>query len=519
MKIIKRSCMFLTSLFAAMLLLGGFVYASQKDTAGTYKAVSCSQDGEKYSCDDEYILLNEDGSGEVRFNDSTYPFKWTLDGDKFSFTDEDDYTIEGTLEDPLLKATVYDYDYVYEKVESEAADGIVNGILNGGGDDEEDSSDHSEKTPEENPDETPSVTSEDYSSQGPAEGPEVYYISSGDPSAEYIALNEDGTGMFLYSQAALAMTWKQDGSDFSFTDHLNNKFSGTKNSGQISGQYLGHDCTFDLISETLPVYNIDPDKWGKGLDYVTDQAGLLDDSQLEEVSKKAEEFTKEYDVGVYVVLLDRYKDFTWSGNRETLSEEIRAGYNLGVGYTDKKSKHESADVNKQWKDSILLMVGRSEREYNVVVSGQYADWAFSEYARNHIGGNVEDDLHNNQWYKSLSDYMDAVGKVLKVSAKGREFSFRDTGMGTLVGIIVPIILALLFGYGIAAIMKSSMQNTQKAQNAAAYVAGDQVNFTRREDYYIRTLVSRVYSPREKSKGSGGGGGHSFSGSSHTGGHF
>jgi uncharacterized membrane protein YgcG len=90
----------------------------------------------------------------------------------------------------------------------------------------------------------------------------------------------------------------------------------------------------------------------------------------------------------------------------------------------------------------------------------------------------------------------------------------------LIGIFVPAILALLFGYGIAAMMRGSMQNTQKANNAAEYVAGDRVAFTNREDRYIRTLVSRTYSPQQKSdSGSGGGSFSSSSGSSHTSGSF
>ena len=105
-----------------------------------------------------------------------------------------------------------------------------------------------------------------------------------------------------------------------------------------------------------------------------------------------------------------------------------------------------------------------------------------------------------------------------MASKGHAISFRNDTMGFMVGIVVPLALALLFGYGITALVRSSMQNTQKAQNAATYVAGDKVNFTRREDRYIRTVVSRVYSPREKSS-SGGGGGHSSSGSSHTSGSF
>ena len=109
--------------------------------------------------------------------------------------------------------------------------------------------------------------------------------------------------------------------------------------------------------------------------------------------------------------------------------------------------------------------------------------------------------------------------VLKIAAKGKQISFKNDTTGRMVGLFVPLILALLFGYGIAAVMRSSMQNTQRAKNAAAYVASDKVDFTRREDRYIRTLVSRVYSPKEKSSSGSGGSFSSSSGGSHSSGSF
>lgn len=541
MKMIRRSWMILTILFAALFLSPAMLQAASADAAGRYDAVSCRQGEDSFTCDGEYLLLEKDGSGEVCYNGSVYSFEWTLDGDQFSFTDEDDYVAEGTLKDGVIEALVYDYEYTYEKKQGASGEAAAAGEDSdsedasaeegdpaGGADasaEEGDSSDDSEASQGSSLQEN-LTNSQAASSEGPA----VYYVSSRDSagasdgpsendwSSDYIALNEDGTGVFLFDNAALAMTWEQDGNTFTFTDHLDNVFEGTASKTKISGQYSRYSYTFERVYDTLPVFRIAPDQWGKGLDYVTDEAGVLSESQLSELNSQAKELTEKYDVGVYVVLLGSRDDYTWSGNIETLGEEIRAGYSIGVGYTDKKEKHESASVNPQWKDSLLLTIAFDVRKYDICASGEYGNWAFSDYARGYIRDNVVDDFKENRWEAGLSDYMKEVGNVLAVSAKGRQFTYRDTGMGRLIGILVPIVLALLFGYGIAAGMRSSMQNTQKALNAAAYVAGDQVNFTRRQDYYIRTLVSRVYSPREKSKG-GGGGGHSSGGSSHTSGSF
>ncbi|MBP3872118.1 MAG: TPM domain-containing protein [Lachnospiraceae bacterium] len=334
---------------------------------------------------------------------------------------------------------------------------------------------------------------------------------------DYIALNDDGTGVFLYNEAAFTIRWTYDAPNFSFTDHKGNTFTGTYDNGTITGVYGKYRYVFRFDNSILPVYNLSPGNWGKDLPPVTDQAGVLTESQLAGLTDRAKELSDKYGVGVYVVLVDRRDDYTRTGSIETLSEEIRSGYSIGIGSTEYKEEQVESH-NEDWKDSVLLTVAFDCRKYDICISGDYADWAFPKYGREKVRDAFLEDFKGNSWAEGVNDYLDGVEKVLSVASKGHAISFRNDTMGFMVGIVVPLALALLFGYGITALVRSSMQNTQKAQNAATYVAGDKVNFTRREDRYIRTVVSRVYSPREKSS-SGGGGGHSSSGSSHTSGSF
>ena len=332
---------------------------------------------------------------------------------------------------------------------------------------------------------------------------------------DYIALNDDGTGIFLYNEAAFSIRWTQDGDAFSFTDHLGNQFTGTKNGSTIAGDYGQYHYEFQGGDWTLPVYTLSPGNWGNGLAPVVDQAGVLDKYDMEDLTEKAQKLADQYDVGVYIVLLDVRDDFTWTGNIETLSEEIRSGYSIGIGSTEAKEKHDRK-LSEDWKDSILLTVAFDCRKYDICVSGDYATWLFTDYGREKIRDGFVGEFQEDEWADGLYNFLWRTEKALKVGAKGHAMSFRYDTPGILISYLVPVLLALIFGFGITSVFRASMQNTQNAQNAAGYVAGNGINFTRREDRYIRTIVSRVYSPKEsKSSGGGGGGGFSSSGSSHT----
>lgn len=532
MKRIRRIWSVLFGSAIMLLCLSGIALAAEQGAAGRYDATACRRGDDTYTCDGEYLLLNEDGSGEIRFNDAVYSMEWKLDGTSLSFTDVDGESGSGILENGRIEAEYLDYEYVYEKtgdsVKEEAA----------GQDTQTQGADAAESS---GPDTDAEVNSGVAQAQDPVDlsaiktgsGPVVYDVESREDSGsssglyedasvwklDYIAMNDDGSGVFMFNQAAFTIRWKLEGKNYTFTDHRGNEFTGTVDGNRITGVYGRYRYTFVQSDLELPVYGIAPERWAKGLAPITDQAGVLPDSLEAEYAEKAQQLADQYDVGVYVVLLDSRDQYTWTKNIEALGEEIRAGYQLGIGPTEKKEKHEGENVNPDWKDSIVLTVAFDCRKYDICVSGAYADWAFPQYGREKkIRDAFVDDFQENEWAGGIRDFLNGVEQVLKVASKGHAISFKYDTPGRLIGIFVPILLAILFGYGVAALMRASMKDTQEAQNASAYVTGNRVNFTRREDRYIRTLVSRTYSPREKSSG-GGGGGHSSSGSSHTSGSF
>ena len=83
---------------------------------GKYPAVSCFSDGEEYICDEDWLIIEADGSGILVFEGDEYTMEWELDGDKFSFEDEEGSTFEGTYEDGVIEGVLDDnLDYVFER--------------------------------------------------------------------------------------------------------------------------------------------------------------------------------------------------------------------------------------------------------------------------------------------------------------------------------------------------------------------------------------------------------------------
>lgn len=83
---------------------------------GKYPAVSCFSDGEEYICDEDWLIIEADGSGILVFEGDEYTMEWELDGDKFSFEDEEGSTFEGTYEDGVIEGVLDEnLEYVFER--------------------------------------------------------------------------------------------------------------------------------------------------------------------------------------------------------------------------------------------------------------------------------------------------------------------------------------------------------------------------------------------------------------------
>lgn len=101
---------------AAMMLLTLCACGKETvDISGKYYATSCTIDGEEYSCEGEYVVLDEDGTGTLMFMEEEYAIKkWTLSDSDFTFTLDSGDKFTGTYEDGVLNGTFAGMDYVFD---------------------------------------------------------------------------------------------------------------------------------------------------------------------------------------------------------------------------------------------------------------------------------------------------------------------------------------------------------------------------------------------------------------------
>ena len=437
---------------------------------GAYKAVSCVKNGSEYNCDEDALELLADGTGTVVFNGNPFSVEWSLAGGEFSFVDEDGDVMQGVFSGDTISGTYAGYDYVFERSDDAPLPGWeYDGVV--------------------------------YGSYYPESI--LYNGSYYDTSAEYLVLNEDGSAMLVYDGCAFPSTWELSGEAFTLRDNRGSVMTGTFSEGRLESEYRNCQYVYGKGPDA-PILSLAPERWNGGLPYVVDQAGLLSTSEISRLNAEAESIASKYNCGVYVVTLDDMGKFSPSNNVETCAEEIRVGYDLGLG----------SDRN-----CILLLMSMADRSYDLCVFGAKADETFNEYARSTIEDAMLDDFRGNSWYAGYADYQAQCAKLLDAAATGRPISATNNPAAHVKHVLIPLVIAFIVALIFCLIKKGKMRSVKEQQRAMGYIPDGGVNIAFRYDQYTHSTQVRVYDPPQSKSSSGGGGGHSSSGHSHSSGHF
>ena len=435
---------------------------AEPDVHGDYYAASCTRDGEEYNCEGEYLTLSDGGEGSVMFENRELPITWKLDGSDFYFADNEGNEMHGSYADGVISGSYAGYDFVYKLSDTSVS---LDGALVG-----------------------------------------TYF--SFDDSTEYIIVNANGSGMLVSDGYAYWISCTVNGSQFTFTDNVGEAFEGTISGGTISGNYRGEDHAYTKTGESAPIMSLSPGDWNSGLDYVFDQAGLLSQSEVDDLSARAREISERYGCNVYIVTLDDFTDYSLGNSIELCAEEIRSGYDLGNG----------ADHNM-----VMLVLSMAERDYDLMAHGGIGNSAFTDYVKSVVEDEFLDDFADDDWYNGFSDYLKHCGIYLSINEDemSDNHSDIDDGYG-YVGYVsgVSIFIAVLIGFVVALVIcigiRKKMRPVKEQSNAHNYITKNGVDITLRSDVYTHTTETRVYDPPNDDHGDTSIG---SSGSSHSSGKF
>ena len=244
------------------------------------------------------------------------------------------------------------------------------------------------------------------------------------------------------------------------------------------------------------------------IDYVSDYAGLLSDTQRRDLNDRAAEIADEYNFGVFVVVVNDYKSYV-NGSIADFSEEVFHRYGLGRG---------------QKEEGVLLAMSMNDRDYDIYAHGDFGNYAFTDYGKDQLANSFLDDFRRNDWAGGFRGYLETSAVMLQ---KAEEGSPVDTFIPdpverprfNAVKAMMCLALGTLFGGGAVGTMKRSMKTAVKQTRAENYVGRGGVTLRTERDEFLNRSVTRTRIMPQNTGPSGGrpGGGH-FGGTTISGSH-
>ena len=243
------------------------------------------------------------------------------------------------------------------------------------------------------------------------------------------------------------------------------------------------------------------------LDYVNDYAGILSDDQRQTLNDKAAEISRQYDCGVYVVIVKDYSSYV-RGNIENFTEEVFHRYDLGYGASE---------------NGVILGLSMDSRDYDIYAHGDFGNAAFTDYGKRQLANSFLSSFQRNDWVSGLQAYLENCGNLMRSARNGEpvDIWIPDQTSGPRfdpMNILISFAVALLISGGLVSGLKKQLKTAVTQTRASGYVPQGGVELRVRNDHLVNRTVTTRMIPRETQHRSGGHyGGTTISGS-HGGSH-
>ena len=220
------------------------------------------------------------------------------------------------------------------------------------------------------------------------------------------------------------------------------------------------------------------------LGFVTDTVGILSEEQWQELELQAMDLAEKYGCGIYVIVLEDFRDYVDTGDIREAARVIYREYALGLG---------------EEQDGLLLLLSLEGRDYVLRAMG-WGNTAFTDYGKEYLAEEFLDDFADDRWFGGFSDYLTVSGEMLEAAAKGEPIDVDNVPGGRMYGVIACILL----GFGAAFIVRGSLKGQLKSvalgTGAGNFQAGGGLELTQEYDRFTHTTQDRVYSPEKKESG-------------------
>ena len=209
---------------------------------------------------------------------------------------------------------------------------------------------------------------------------------------------------------------------------------------------------------------------------VWDEAELLNETEVAQLSSKLESISKKYKAEIRVVTLSSMDGGDIDEFLEYLYDES------GFGYGENH-------------DGVLLVVCMDPREYRILSNG-FAGEAITSGDIDAIGEAFKSDLSDGNYADAFDTFADKCEYYLDGHINGFPF---NTGKNLLICLGIGLVVALI----VTGIWKGQLKSVRKQSAANAYVKAGTMQITQSGDFFMYRNVTKTQKQSSSSSGSSG----------------
>jgi len=224
---------------------------------------------------------------------------------------------------------------------------------------------------------------------------------------------------------------------------------------------------------------------------VVDEAGILSVSEVASLTQMAQKITDTYQCDTVIVTLADMG----AGDSFTNAMDLYEAYDYGYGAE---------------KNGILLMISMADRDFAMVVYGEDAKRAFTDYGQERIESRFLPRLSNGLYNEAFEFFLKDCETHLAAERRGEPIDVNtdpdvlrtEVIIKAVVCVVVPMLIALV----VCQIWKGQMKTAVKQSTAHAYIPQNGFVLTGRADMFLYRTQTRRKIETSSSGGSGRSGG-------------
>jgi len=242
--------------------------------------------------------------------------------------------------------------------------------------------------------------------------------------------------------------------------------------------------------------------FAEGLPLVVDNAALLTQEVVAELSAEAQRLSDAYQMDVVI------------HTTESLGGKIARDY--AADFFDYSGYGRGAD-----HDGVMLTLSMEDRDWDLLTTGSGIA-AFTDYGLEQISDDIVPYFSAGNYADGFRRFLHDAEIFLAQWKSGAPYDVNNrvqlrTPLERATGIAVYLMIAaLVIAAGVLLIMIFGMKTARPKPNASEYVKDGSVEISRSQDIYLYRTQTRVHVPKQSSSGGGSSTFRSSSGRSHGG---